>query len=63
MIYEALIKNNQNIENKLVSLSEYPHPPPPKTPHNLLEKCNKTKVSYCFGLRYSPHVSFLNRCI
>lgn len=24
MIYEALIKNNQNIENKLVSLSEYP---------------------------------------
>lgn len=28
MIYEALIKNNHNIENKLVSLSEYP---PPKT--------------------------------
>lgn len=55
MIYEALIKNNHNIENKLVSLSEYP---PPKKNPNLLEKCNKTKGSYCFGLHYSPRVFF-----
>lgn len=36
MIYEALIKNNHNIENKLVSLSEYP-PPKKKKPQPFRE--------------------------